>query len=199
MEAIDQTVDGELLSARPRRVDHRRLAHVQRLLDHIELAQTIEGRLRRAVRQGACMSLTNGIDVTKPVVDEPELRALEDGSNAAAPVMSRDNHVLDLQHVDRVLQDREAVEIRVHDHVGDVAMNEQFAGRQSHDFVRRNAAVRAPDPQVRRRLLLAEAFEECGVVRQHALGPLGVVLQQTTERCHAASVHVALVAKQWHT
>lgn len=40
--------------------------------------------------------------------------------------MATDDHVLDVQHLDRVLQNREAIEIRVHHEVGHVAMYEHL-------------------------------------------------------------------------
>ena len=115
---------GELLAACPRRLDDRGLAHVHGLLDHIELTQSIEGGFGRMARQRNGVSLTHVIDMAKPVVDESELRVLEDGADAAASVMPRDDHVLDAQDVDRILQHRQAVEIRVDDHIRDVSVNE---------------------------------------------------------------------------
>ena len=48
--------------------------------------------------------------------------------HAAAAVVAADDDVLHLQHVDGVLQHRQAIEVGVDDHVGDVAMDEQLAG-----------------------------------------------------------------------
>ena len=73
--------------------------------------------------------------------------------HAAAAVVAADDDVLDLQHVDGVLQHRQAVQVGVHDDVGDVAVDEQLARQQADDLVGRHAAVGAADPQVARRLL----------------------------------------------
>ena len=56
----------------------------------------------------------------------------------------------------------------MHDDVGDVAVHEHLARRQPDDLVRRNAAVRAADPQVLGRLSLDERGKELGVLGEVA-------------------------------
>ncbi len=100
------------------------------------------------------------LHVPQPVVDQAVRLALHRRPHAAAAVMPADDHVLDLQHVDRELQHRQAVEVGVHDHVGDVAVHEQLARIEADDLVRRDAAVGAADPQELRGLLFLEPGEE---------------------------------------
>ena len=119
-------------------------------------------------RGGAC-----GWDMAQPVIDEAESIAVQRGADAAAPVMTTNNHVLHPQHVDGVLEHRQAVEIGVHNQVRHVAMHEQFTGQQADNLVRRHAAVRAPDPEKLRRLLRAQPPEE---VRRDLDGPSRPVL-----------------------
>jgi len=57
----------------------------------------------------------------------------------------------------------------VHDDVGDVPMDEELAGQETDDLVRRNAAVRASDPQVPRLLLARQPREEVGVAATNEL------------------------------
>ena len=78
----------------------------------------------------------------------PSASSRERGAHAAAAVVAADDDVLDLQHVDGELDHREAVEVGVHDDVGDVAVHEQLARQQADDLVRGHAAVGAADPQV---------------------------------------------------
>ena len=52
----------------------------------------------------------------------------------------------------------------MHDHVGDVAVDEELPRLQADDLVGRHPAVGASDPQVARGLLARETLEEVGVV-----------------------------------
>jgi hypothetical protein len=119
--------------------------------------------------------------VAQPVVDQTELLVAHRGRNTAAAVVTAHDDVTDLQHVDRKLNDRQAVQVAVHDHVRDVAMNEDFPGQQAEDLIGRHAAVGAPDPQVPRRLLSRQPGEEIGIGARHELGPGAIALQQDIE------------------
>ncbi len=95
--------------------------------------------------------------------------------HAAAAVVADDEDVFDLEQVDGELDHREAIEVGVHHHVGDIAMHEDFTRCQAHDLVRRHARIGTTDPQVLRRLLLRQALEELRVVAADLVGPLAVV------------------------
>jgi hypothetical protein len=122
--------------------------------------------------------------VTQPIVNEVELGAVEHRANAAASIVAGDDYVLHSKYIDRVLQHGKAIQIGMDDHVRDVSMHEEFARRQSNDFVCRNAAVGTPYPQIGRRLLFPQALEEAGIALDSAFGPISVVLQQTLECRH---------------
>ena len=94
--------------------------------------------------------------------------------------MAADDDVPDLQHVDRKLEHRQAVEIGVHDHVGDVAVHEQLAGVEVNDLVGWDAAVGATNPQVLRRLLLRQPRKKRRVALDARGRPLAVVVEKTT-------------------
>ena len=70
--------------------------------------------------------------------------------------------MLDLEDVDGVLQDREAVEVGVDDDVADVAVHEDLTGLQADDLVRRHAAVGAADPEPLRSLPVGEVSKNDG-------------------------------------
>ena len=53
----------------------------------------------------------------------------------------------DLQHLDRVLHDREAVEIGMHHDIRNVAVHEQFTRREANDLVGWHTAVGTADPE----------------------------------------------------
>ena len=103
------------------------------------------------------MPLANILDVPEPVVDQPQLRPFERRAHAAAAVVAGDDHVSHAKHIDCVLQHREAIEVGVDDHVGDVAMDEELTGREIDNLVCRHAAVGTTNPQILRRLLLLRA------------------------------------------
>ncbi|MNT30708.1 hypothetical protein D3C72_1665160 [compost metagenome] len=89
----------------------------------------------------------------QPVIADAQ--ALPGKSCAYTPtsIVTADDDVLHLQDIDGKLHGREAVEVRMLDHVGNIAVHEDLAGRQVNDGVGRDAAVRASDPEVLRRLL----------------------------------------------
>ena len=84
--------------------------------------------------------------VPQPVVDQSEPCLLERRPHAAAPVMAGHDHMFHAEHVDRVLQNRQAIQVRVDDDVRDITVDEQLAGREPDDFIGRDAAVGTPDP-----------------------------------------------------
>ena len=78
-------------------------------------------------------------------------------------------------HVDRELQHGQVVGVLRRRQIGDVAMDEEFAGIEIDDLVGRDPAVRAADPQIFGRLLPFEPPEEIGVDGDLALRP-GAIL-----------------------
>ena len=81
-------------------------------------------------RSTSCRCRTS-CDVPQPVVDQPELRAAR---TPRARRRSRSGRMTmtcrTSKHVDGVLQHGEAIEVGVDDDVGDVAVDEQLAGRR---------------------------------------------------------------------
>jgi len=86
--------------------------------------------------------------------------------------------VPDLEHVHGELDGGQAVQVGMHDHVGDIAMDEHLARRHVDDLVGRHARIRAADPQVLWILLLGQAGEEFRVFLVDAVGPGAVLFQQ---------------------
>ena len=83
--------------------------------------------------------------------------------DAAAAVVADDHDVLHLDDVDRELQHGEVVRVLRRREVGDVAVDEELAGIEVDDLVRRHAAVGAADPEIFRRLLAHEPPEEARI------------------------------------
>ncbi|GMV55846.1 MAG: hypothetical protein AMXMBFR6_16510 [Betaproteobacteria bacterium] len=88
------------------------------------------------------------MNMLQPVVRQTDLRAREYGLDTATTVMTYDHDVPDLQHIDGELDDRQAVQITVHNEIGDVSMHEYLAGRQPDDLVGGYPTVRTPNPEV---------------------------------------------------
>jgi hypothetical protein len=125
--------------------------------------------------------------VAQPVVDQAEAGALKRRLHAAAAVVAADDHVLDLERVHGVLHHGEAVEVGVHDEVGDVAVDEHLAGREADELRRGHARVGAPDPEVLGRLLPREPAEELWLARADLLGPRAVTVEESLQRPHRSS------------
>lgn len=66
------------------------------------------------------------LDVAEPVVDQAVGVVAQGSGDTTAAVMAADNDVLDLEDVDGVLQDGEAVEVGGDDDVGNVAVGEDL-------------------------------------------------------------------------
>ena len=95
--------------------------------------------------------------------------------------MAAHDDVFDVEHIDGELHHRKAVQIGMHDDVRNVAMDEQLARQQADDVVSGHAAVRAPDPQVARPLLLRQPCEEFRITPANAFGPRAIVIDQMGE------------------
>jgi len=178
-KAVDPAVDGEVLFPLPGAADDGGFADVEGLLEDVQLAEAVEAffGLVDAV-EGLLVALLDIADVAEPVIGEADLVVVEDGLDAAAAVMADDHDVLDFQDIDGELKDGEAVEIGVDDDVGNVAMDEDFAGGEIDDLGGWDAAVGAADPHVFGSLLVGEVFEEIGVDLADAGGPVAVALEE---------------------
>src|SRR5690349_9842036 len=94
LEAVDQAVDGDGLAAGPGIAHHRRLADVEDLLDHVQLAQPIV-TIVDAVQcsQLLAVLVADVLYVTQPVVDKAEPVVAQRGEDAAASIMAADDDV----------------------------------------------------------------------------------------------------------
>ena len=185
LKSVDPAVHRELLPAAPRVLHDGGLADVGDLLDHVELAQPIDARRHVVDRGDARVVLRlHVLDVAQPVVGEAHALVPQRRRDAAAAVVAADDDVPHLQHVHRELHHRKAIEIAVDDDIGDVAMDEELAGKKAHDLVGGHAAVGASDPQILGPLLAREPGEEFRIVAAQALRPGAVVVEEMRKRFH---------------
>ena len=71
------------------------------------------------------------------------------------------------------------------DDIGHVAMDEQLARHQPDDFVGRDPAIRAPDPEVSGRLLVGEGREEARPPLFGRRGPGAILDEEVLKGWHA--------------
>src|SRR5574343_276901 len=135
LQAIDPAVDGQPLAARPGIFDDRGIAQADDLFQHVQLAQAgMALCFRQAVDQGGVFGMYL-LDVVQPEVDDADPRLVQGGGDTAAVVVADDHDVLDLQHIDGVLDDRQAIEVGMQYQVGDVAVHKNLARQQADDLV----------------------------------------------------------------
>ena len=130
------------------------------------------------------MLLTHVLYVSKPVVRETDRQILLRRLYAATSVVPTDNDVLDLEHVDGVLQYGKAVQVRMDDDVRDVAVNEQLTWQQANNLVGRDAAVRAADPEIPGRLLCRERLEKARIALRDAGRLRTIIVKQLLQNTH---------------
>ncbi|MEK8095497.1 hypothetical protein WOC76_23865 [Methylocystis sp. IM3] len=85
------------------------------------------------------------------------------------------------------MHDAEAIEVGGDDLVGDIAMCENQAGFSIDDNIRRDAAVRATDPEEFWLLAVRELFEKFGLAACCLFGPSLVFKEEFLMRSHLMS------------
>ena len=95
--------------------------------------------------------------------------------------MPYQQYVLDLENLHREVQNRQAVEVAVCDHVRHIAMDEHIARRQTDDLVGRDARIGTADPEILRRLLMLQSLKELRIIAQDIFDPGTVVGEELGE------------------
>src|ERR1041384_5231701 len=121
------------------------------------------------------------VDGTQPVVDQSEVLIANCREDSAASVVSAYDDVLDSKHIYCKLYRRKTVQIGMHHHVCDVAMNEHFSGHQSDDLVCRYPDTGTSDPEILWRLLCRQSHKELRILPGHVRCPYAIVLEELTE------------------
>ena len=174
-----------MLATRPSVLDDGGLADVGDLFDDVEFAEPIgAGGVVGQIAQTAFVFLAHVLDVAKPVVGQPDAFTAQYGADAAATVVSDDHDVFHAEDIDRVLYDRETIQIGVNNDVGDVTVDEDLAWQQADDFVGRHATVGAADPEVLRILLAREFLKKLRIAVFDCAGPSPVLGKKMIEISH---------------
>jgi len=186
--SVNPPMDGEFLTALPGIAGDTGMADVGDLLDDVQLAKAVEGG---GIPVGGgkmfVMLLADVLEVAQPIIAQAEPVATQGRLHAAAAIMAANNDVTNPQDIDGKLHDRQAVEVGVHDDVGDVAMDKQLSGQQPDDLVGGHTAVGTTDPQIAWELLLRELGEEFGILLPDAPGPGLVIVEEMAESSHQAT------------
>ncbi len=175
MNGVNPGMDGEILAALPCVLDGCRLADINDLLNCVELAHPV-GLFHRVGDRihKLNMAVVDVLDMPQPIVDQPHFLPAQRSSDSAASMVSADNDMFYPKNIDGELHDREAVQVCVHDDIGDVAMHENLTRKQTGDLVCGNPAVRTADPEILRRLLVGQVAEEPGLKRCDLARPLAI-------------------------
>lgn len=154
------------------------------LLDYVEFAQAIEaaGHLKHA--QLLPMLVADALYMLQPFIAQAKAAILQCYLDPAAPEMTANNDVPDLQHIHGVLNHRETVPVVECHYIRNVAMDEKFPRQQSDDLIGRHAAVRTADPQVFGRLLAGKPLEKSRIFRGHFCDPAAVVFEEVAQFFH---------------
>ena len=194
VEAVDPAVDGDVLSACPSVFDDGGARDMAGLGEHAEFAESVGGGVRRKCVEFLAVRAMKAADAGEPVVDDAVAEVFEGGDHATAAVVAADDHMTNLENIDRVLQDSEQVEIGFGDDIGDVAVDEYFAGCEAGDLVGGHAAVGATDPEVLGGLLVGEFAKERRVFGFDRGGPVAVFFQEVGECVHRG---LAVIQAVW--
>ena len=188
VQGVGPAVDGEGLVAVPGVLDDGGLGDVDDLLDDVQFAEAVGAALFGEGLEVEGVLEADVLDVAQPVVGEADAALEEGGGDAGAAVVADDEDVFDAEDIDAELEAGEAVEVGVDDDVGDVAVDEEFAGAEIDDLIGGHAGVGAADPEELRGLLLGEAGEEFGVVGVDLGGPAAVVGEELLDVGHGREV-----------
>lgn len=103
LETIDPAVYRELLSALPGALDDLGAAQVLYLSLDIELTHAIDLVVHRQGFKIRAITAVKFAHAVQPIIDHTALTAGHRGANTAAPVMTDDHDVLDLENINREL------------------------------------------------------------------------------------------------
>ncbi|MCY1443322.1 hypothetical protein D9M71_597300 [compost metagenome] len=155
------------------------MTDVGHLLNHVQLAQAINPLLFGGkLGQLHPIVVIEVANRTQPAVDQAQLPVLHRGADTTATVMPGHQNVLHLEHIHGVLDHRQAVQVSVQHHIGDVTVHEQITRQHADDLVGRHPGVGTTDPEEFRGLLAGEFGEKIRIFLFDRIGPACVVINQ---------------------
>ena len=182
VHAKGPTMHGDRLTTRPGIDDDGADANIDHLLHDVQVAQRRRPNRRWQAFQQLAVAVAHVLNVANPVVGHADARAFQSRLHPRATVVADHHDVLHLQPLDRELNGRQRIEVRMHHDVGDVAVHKHLARLQAGDLVGGHAAVGAANPHVFGRLLLHQAGEKAGALGFHLGGPGPVEAEKGVDR-----------------
>src|SRR6185503_6608560 len=111
----------------------RRATRVQYLFDHIQFTKSIQTVLVVAdIRKQGRMIVHHVLNVTQPIIDQPELQDVHRSLNAATAVVATDDYVIHFEHIHCELHHGKTIDVCVDDDIGNIAMDKHFTGWQTY-------------------------------------------------------------------
>jgi len=129
------------LAALPGISHHGGSADIARTLKHIQFNQRINPQARVKPFQEVFVRITHVLHMAKPVVDQASALIVHRRTHAAAVAVADHDDVLHTQHIDRVLDHAQCIEVGVNQDVRHIAMHEELAWQQVDQVIGWHPAV----------------------------------------------------------
>ena len=142
----------QYLTVLPGPLHNRHSRHVIHLFLDVQLAHHILVVLFPLHHQPMFVLPPENPDVRKPGLQRTVVVLLESRPDASAPVVPHYHDILHLEHLHRVLEDRQEIDVGRWSLVGDVSVDEDLTWFEAAYFVGGDSGVRATDEEVLRGL-----------------------------------------------
>ena len=109
---VDESVHGQRLPTTPGLLHNVVLTDMANLLHHVQLAQAVHAVLigRQAIKN-ALVFVSNVLNMPQPVRNHAKALIVQGRLNSPAAIMTNDEDMLDLKHVNGELKYRQAIEV----------------------------------------------------------------------------------------
>jgi hypothetical protein len=87
------------------------------------------------------MTHADVVDVAQPIINQAQFATLECSLNSPATIVTAHNDVLHFEDFDGVLNNRQAIKVRMHHNIGHITVYKKFSRKQTDDFIGRHTTV----------------------------------------------------------
>src|SRR5262249_17605596 len=168
----------------PRRLYNFSLANSAHLRHDVKLAQTAPARFFT----GHCVQFVFVFAIYRAHIGQPILKrqsrpVAQSRKHTATAVMAANDNVLHFQSLNSVLKHR----LNIGSNDGArlaILRRTKLAGPETNDLVSRHPTIRATDPEILRRLCLAQPFKVLRVFNLSLFSPSAVILKKFRQEFH---------------